>query len=354
VKEKAQVNGNLRGDIKRLYKLIIACVLRLFAGRKLLIHLYYSFFSGAFRKEQQAVLYGRMVYSKKARRFQNHYLLRRNIHRLEKGLINVPRRSIFGVDYINETVCSYQQLVDEYSQENLYKSEVQWAYDVLNQYFAITTSHPVIDKAKDQFMVLGKPFENNISFAPFKREHTSPPPVTYTALQELAKWRKSVRRYQLKAVPRNLIDQAITVAGLAPSACNRQPFEFRIFDDPKLVKEIASLPVGMTGFSETIPVIVVVIGRLRAFEGEHDRHVIYIDGALASMTFMLTLETLGLSSCPVNWPDIKQREQKMANLIGLAPDERPIIIITLGYPDPDGLVAYSQRKPLGELRRYNE
>jgi hypothetical protein len=43
----------------------------------------------------------------------------------------------------------------------------------------------------------------------------------------------------------------------------------------------------------------------------------------------------------------------MAAAIGLEADERPVMCIAVGYPDPDGLVAYSQKKPLGQLRRYN-
>ena len=37
-------------------------------------------------------------------------------------------------------------------------------------------------------------------------------------------------------VPREGIDQAMRAAAQSPSACNRQPFEFRVFDDPVLPK----------------------------------------------------------------------------------------------------------------------
>ncbi len=144
------------------------------------------------------------------------------------------------------------------------------------------------------------------------------------------------------------------VGAQSPSACNRLPFEFHIFDEPEMVKKVSSIPMGTKGFSQNFSAIVVVVGKLRAYFSERDRHVIYIDAALASMSFMFALETLGLSSCPINWPDIEECEKKMTSvLVDLEPDERVIMLISVGYPAPDGMVPYSQKKELDLLRRYN-
>jgi nitroreductase len=94
---------------------------------------------------------------------------------------------------------------------------------------------------------------------------------------------------------------------------------------------------------------VVVVGRLRNFADERDRHLIYIDSALAAMGFILALETLGLSSCMINWPDLPDKEGQMATLLALEPDERPVFLIAVGYADPSGKVARSVKKPVGEL-----
>ena len=37
-------------------------------------------------------------------------------------------------------------------------------------------------------------------------------------------------------MPRDLIDKAISVAAMAPSACNRQPFYYHIIDEPKVIE----------------------------------------------------------------------------------------------------------------------
>jgi nitroreductase len=156
-----------------------------------------------------------------------------------------------------------------------------------------------------------------------------------------------------QAVPRDIIDKAILVANQAPSACNRQPFEFRIIDDPNLLKEVVSFPMGTIGYEKSVPVMIVIVGNLDAYFDERDRHVIYIDASLASMSLMYALETMGLSSCAINWPDIEEREVKMERFLGLKRYQRPIMCLALGYPDPVGMVAFSEKRPLDQIRKYN-
>jgi nitroreductase len=340
--------------IKRLRSLFLSRLLRLIVRSELLSSLYYALLSNAFGREHRGVISGLLKYGEEPRTVQEtQYLLRRNIHGLEKGLLMKPRRDVFAVGYIEETVRRYEQAVLAIGMDIAASSELKWAHDVLTRYFEVVASHPVIDKARSRFLSVKPAFQCEISCVPYKRDLNRPPSVSYEDLLALADRRRSVRWYLQKPVPRELIDKAISVASLSPSACNRQPFEFRVLDDPGLVQQVASLPMGTKGFRDNIPVIVVVVGELRAYFSERDRHVIYIDGALASMALMYALETLGLSSCALNWPDIGSLEREMSKLLGLEPDERVVMLISVGYPDPDGMVAYSQKKDLKLLRRYN-
>ncbi|MFT5547949.1 MAG: nitroreductase [Rheinheimera aquimaris] len=91
--------------------------------------------------------------------------------------------------------------------------------------------------------------------------------------------------------------------------------------------------------------MIVVVGDLSAYEAERDRHVIYIDAALASMQLMLALESLGLQSCPINWPDVEERERAMAQKLSLDYWQRPVMLLATGYAMPEGGVPYSQKKP---------
>ncbi|MFE4107908.1 nitroreductase family protein [Almyronema epifaneia] len=316
----------------------------------------------AFIREKNAVLKGRLNYLLgDQNHLLNRSLLRRNVHRLEKGLLMKPRKSIFATAYICETVTAFKNNLECSSQIEERKSELKWAYDVLTDYFSVVESQPQIDKSKEIFRSLKPKAENILKSSletkeravPYLRNLNTPASVSYEDFLSLTIRRRSVRWYLPRSVPRDLIDKALIAASFSPSACNRQPFKFRIFDQAEYVSQVASLPVGTNGFSQNFPAIVVIVGQLRHFLSSRDRHVIYIDASLAAMSFMLALETLGLSSCPINWPDVESREKKMEKLLNLEEDERVIMLIAVGYPDPNGMVAFSQKKSLQDLRTYN-
>jgi nitroreductase len=71
------------------------------------------------------------------------------------------------------------------------------------------------------------------------------------------------------------------------------------------------------------------------------------------MSFILSLETLGLSSVICNWSDLETRELKMQKTLNLEYYERPIMTIAFGYPDIDSHVAFSGRRKLDDYREFN-
>lgn len=307
-------------------------------------------------RETEAVLVGIRTYKESlCSPKRTLALLRRNTHRLEKGLIMRPRRRLFALDYIMETVACYEMCLHNCNSKPSFDPvELTWAHDVMQRYFAEVGSDPVVERARERFNALSRcDFPHERPFAPYVRDLSIPLRISFSDLHELALRRRSVRWFEPRPVPRELIDKAIVVAGLSPSACNRQPFEFRIFDDPELVRRVAALPGGVGGYAANIPVIAVVVGQLWHFENERDRHLIYTDSSLAIMSFLFALEVQGLSSCCINWPDIKEKEEKMANLLALGRDERPVMLVALGYPEPTAHVPYSAKKPVELLRSYN-
>jgi nitroreductase len=267
-----------------------------------------------------------------------------------------PQRDVFALDYIEETVRCYARALQlgGASPELARRTELQWASDVLTRYFEVIAPHPIVDRSRDRFHSLQANVPEHVPTAvPRERGVAGPLPVKYEEILELARRRRSVRWFLNKPVPREMIDRAIEVAALSPTACNLQPFEFRVFDDAELTRKVASIPTGTGGFGHSFPAIVVLVGKLHAWPSEPDRHLIYIDASLAAMAFILALETQGLSSCCLNWPDLEPQERSMARLLGLQPYERVVMLIALGYPDPEGLVTCSQRKSLAELRSFN-
>ena len=313
-----------------------------FRSKRILASIYYALFSRTFGREHKAVLAGKLAYEKSLKEIgKTSILLRRNIHKLEKGLIMQPRREVFAESVIAETVAIYESAI---KQGNLNKEEKKWFTDVLSKYFDVVKNTNTITRAKKMFEACVEQDNESKKFIPYTFDTLPELSVNYEQLYKLFLKRRSVRWYKDKDVPTTLIEKAINLASLAPSACNRQPYYFYVSQSRKKAVEIALCAGGTPGWASGIPCTIAIIGDLSAYPRERDRHLIYVDGSLASMQLMLAFETLGLSTCPINWPDIESAEKKMAALLKLKTYERPIMLLSVGYAQDQGGVAYSQKK----------
>ncbi|WP_419224975.1 nitroreductase family protein [Acinetobacter sp. A2] len=343
----------VKRKVKNLLKGLNRHIIKMAVKSTFLSNLYY-FLRSNFGWEHRAVLAGKVIYQDSlSNPVFNTSLLRRNVHRLEKGLLMRPRRLPFGLDYIAETVDAYQKAVSAQTELR----ELIWAKHVLQEYMAINPSHPVIDPLRPIVELSSSEIIENDSLSkkniPYVRLKSDQPEIDYDEMLKLAKYRRSVRWFLEDKVDRKIIERAINVAAYSPTACNRQPYEFRVFDDPAIVSEVIKLPMGTGGFGHQVPCVAVVVGKLRNYFNERDRHLIYIDGSLAIMSFIYGLEVQGLGSCCINWPEVPNLEKKMARLLNLDPDERPIMLVAFGYPHPEGMVANSTKKSQQQLIKYN-
>lgn len=275
------------------------------------------------------------------------YNLRRNIHRIEKGLSYHPPKPIFAENFISETVqymSSLQQLPDG-DQATLW-----WGAAVLEQYFKVCQHTPQIEAAYQLYCTLG--IKNpQMSWIPYSEDLRVKSNIDYDSLMQLVQRRKSVRYYLDKPVEFDVIRKAMDIARYAPSACNRQAYEFLFYNNRDVVDKIASIPGGVDGYS--LPSIVVVIGKYRAYFDERDVNVPVIDSSLAVMIFLFALETLGLSSVCINWPGLPDRDRRIRQLIHLDDDEFVVMLIGIGYPDPAGKILYSAKREIDDLLSCN-
>ena len=281
------------------------------------------------------------------------YLLRRNVHRLEKGLTMRPPRSQFAVDYIEETVSAFRGCVTLGLVE-LGSDEFKWAYSVLSSYFEATgtSNHPSIAVSRETFCELVADLDTGHPDTGPHQANTPVPCVKIDDLEALAAGRRSVRWFTSAPVPRELVDRAVMIAAESPTACNRQPYRFEIFDDPVSTAKVAAVPMGTDGYSNQISGLIVIIGNLAAFFDRRDRHLIYIDGSLAALGLVYGLEAQGVNSCCINWPDLPDREAEMRKLLKMKPHERVVMLVAYGYADPDSLVPYSAKRMIDDIRRY--
>ncbi|RCJ25522.1 hypothetical protein A6770_27705 [Nostoc minutum NIES-26] len=281
----------------------------------------------------------------------NLYNFRRNIHRLEKGLSYQHIKSLFAEDYIWETV--YYLKEDE--ELGLFDANTKkWGESVLDLYFQTCQHSDKIREAYELYQTIK--YETNesncLDWIPYTSDSRPALSINYEALYQLALRRRSIRFYLKNEVDPVLIKKAMDVAALSPSACNRQSFKYLFFNEKRLVKEIAQIPGGVTGYE--IPSVVVVIGSYRGYFDERDINAPLIDSSLSVMAFLFALETLGLSSVCINWPNLPDREKKMRQLIYLEPDEFIVMLIGVGYPFSEGKIPYSAKRSIENLIMVNE
>lgn len=325
--------------------------LRAISRSRVLTTLYF-FITGTFYQEQRTILCGLAKYHRleHKREFPRHRIIR-NVHRIEKGLSMRDRRPVFAERYIREVV---GDLVTAWDPE-VTDEQLRWAVDVVAEYFDVVNRTELISEAEAEF----RKFLSEIDYSPggrvpFPRRDLGNAPVQPEAMYDLAVRRTSTRWFNQRKVPREEVDAALEVAMQSPSACNRQSYVYRLYDNPELIDEISSLAIGASGYKDNIPCLAVIVGKQRAYFNDRDKHVIYIDASLSAMALQFALETRGLASCCINWPAIPRKEKEMDELLGLDCDESVVMLMAIGYPDPDGMIPYSQKKEVASVRSYNQ
>ncbi len=165
---------------------------------------------------------------------------------------------------------------------------------------------------------------------------------------ELLRNRRSVRDYQDREVPLDLVRDIIQDTCLAPSASNGQPWRFIIITDRALMKRISDeSKAGLLADLEGNPELPV--GRYREIlknkefnvfynapclvfiAGPSDHRSLYVDCALAAGYLMFAAAERGLGTC---WIGLGAhiRSAELRREIGLTDDLRIVAPVIIGYP----------------------
>ena len=140
--------------------------------------------------------------------------------------------------------------------------------------------------------------------------------------------RRSIRKYQDKSVPEEIVRQVLAAAMMAPSARNAQPWQFLVVDDRQLLSEYAAKHRN-AAMAPRAPLAILVCGDLRL---EKSAGYWPVDCAAAVENLLLAVHALGLGAV---WTGVYPREERMATLRQLCklPDQvMPHSLIVLGYP----------------------
>jgi len=138
---------------------------------------------------------------------------------------------------------------------------------------------------------------------------------------KILKERRSVRNFEDKPITKEILEQIVDCARLAPSARNIQPWEFIVITEKEVLENLAKI-TGMYFVKDAAACIVVVC---------EDTKYYLEDGSAATENILLAAKAFGIGSCWVAG-DKKPYAEDVMNLLKVPEGYKLVSIIPLGYP----------------------
>ena len=155
--------------------------------------------------------------------------------------------------------------------------------------------------------------------------------------QKLIAERHSVRRFQDREVPREIVDRLIEEALTAPSSKNTKSSEFMVIEDPDTILALSQMRTSGSAFVKDAKAAVVVLGDSRKTD------LWEVNCAISATFLQLSAVEHGLGSC---WVHIAGRQRSkdgsipgnaedyVRKLLGIEEDMRILCLVALGYEAP--------------------
>lgn len=168
-------------------------------------------------------------------------------------------------------------------------------------------------------------------------------------LENLYRVRRSFRNYSDRQVELSTIEEAIRLAQLSPSVCNRQASKVYVVSDKQTMLEALSYQNGNKGFGHMASKLLVVTSDLKSFVDATERNQPFVDGGLFSMSLVYALQAQGVVSCCLNWCVPAPTDKRFHDYSGIPDCERIIMFIVIGYPPERAFVPKSHRRNLSDV-----
>ena len=155
--------------------------------------------------------------------------------------------------------------------------------------------------------------------------------------------RRSIRKYQERQVPKEIIDSLLATAVMSPSAVNRQPWRFTVIEDKKRIAQLSGKvkkQLGLLGYA------VELDGRLASKEDTifYNAPLLIIVSAekgdkwngincgILAQTMFLAAYSLGLGSCYIGFANTLNNDPEALKELGIPESSEIIAPMIFGYP----------------------
>ena len=143
------------------------------------------------------------------------------------------------------------------------------------------------------------------------------------SLIDLVLSRRSIRKYESKNIPEEVLQQILEAGRQAPSAANRQPIRFVVVTDQSVVKSVCDTLV--TRFVKSAPVAIAGCADVKSFlTGKWA----VVDATIAMQNMVIAAWALGIGSCWIG----ACNEEKVKELLKIPDRWKFVALLTLGFP----------------------
>ncbi len=148
---------------------------------------------------------------------------------------------------------------------------------------------------------------------------------------EAIKGRRSIRRFKNTPVGKEIIEELLGAAQMAPSAGNLQARDFVVVTNKVAKQKLAKAALDQSFIDQAPAAIVAVANIERSARIYRSRGELYAiqDATAAIMNLLLAAHSKGLATCWVGAFD----EYAVSELLGLPQRSAPVAVIPLGYSD---------------------
>lgn len=188
--------------------------------------------------------------------------------------------------------------------------------------------------------------------------------------------RRTVRDFSNRPVPREVIENCLLAAGTAPNGANLQPWQFAVVQDPAIKSKIrvaaekeetafyqgkapkawldALAPLGTDAnkpFLEIAPYLIVIFSKAHEVKPDGSRVKNYYANesvGIATGFLIAALHDAGLATLTHTPSPMKFLNE----VLDRPSNERPFVLLVVGYPAEDAKVPRITKKTLGEIATF--
>ena len=134
--------------------------------------------------------------------------------------------------------------------------------------------------------------------------------------------RRSIRKYEKKEIPEDVLNQILEAGRNAPSAANKQPIHFIILKDHETKKKLSTT---FSRFLKDAPVVIVGCANVKALLT--GRWAV-VDTTISLQNMVIGAWGLGVGSCWIG----SFNEKKVKETLMIPNNWKVVALLTLGYP----------------------